>query len=535
MDNSQNIATLDQLLKHVNYKTMFDGYVPTDAALKFINFIKLVNGGSGEENKTPLIHYLMADDIFNYKNILHVASRGIGKTAINGEYRILYIGFNGGLDGFGAVTSGIYVSDTMDNGVKSMRKNLEHRYNSSPFLRQYMDAKFTDSQWDFENKAGVKTSFHGYGVTTGIRGAKEFGVRPTVAILDDLMSDKNSESPTVVSDIENVIYSAIRQALHPNRRKVIWVGTPFNQKDPLYKAASSGAFNTRVLPICNDFPCSKKDFVGAWEDRFSYEMLTEEYNVLKKAGKTEAFYSQLMLRVTSNDDKIIQDDDVRWYDRKDVTHHMHKYHFYITTDFAVTEKQSSDYTVISVWAYDWDNNWFFVDGVLEQQTMEKTVDDIFRLVSIYHPLSVGIEVSGQQKGFVDWLNSEKRKRSIWFNIASDKTTHEEGFRPNTSKLARFNAVVPQFKQGKIHFPTSMKDSKIVVEATNELSSVTKSGFKSLHDDFCDTVSQLVLLHPIAPSKEVEQKVELIRDNSIFNSIYLTNYDDSGNVLKSYIV
>jgi hypothetical protein len=31
-------------------------YVPSEFALEFINFIKLVNGAEGEENKSPVLH-----------------------------------------------------------------------------------------------------------------------------------------------------------------------------------------------------------------------------------------------------------------------------------------------------------------------------------------------------------------------------------------------------------------------------------------------------------------------------------------------
>jgi len=41
---------------------------------------------------------------------------------------ILYQAVFGELDGFGKVTVGMYVGDTMENGVKNLRANLEHRY-----------------------------------------------------------------------------------------------------------------------------------------------------------------------------------------------------------------------------------------------------------------------------------------------------------------------------------------------------------------------------------------------------------------------
>src|SRR5690606_20168433 len=38
-------------------------YVPSEFALEFVNFIKMVNGREGEEHKTPVVHYKMLDTI----------------------------------------------------------------------------------------------------------------------------------------------------------------------------------------------------------------------------------------------------------------------------------------------------------------------------------------------------------------------------------------------------------------------------------------------------------------------------------------
>ena len=55
--------TVEQWLNTVDYSNN-QFYIPTDFALDFINFVKLVNGGEGEENKTPVLHYKMLDTIF---------------------------------------------------------------------------------------------------------------------------------------------------------------------------------------------------------------------------------------------------------------------------------------------------------------------------------------------------------------------------------------------------------------------------------------------------------------------------------------
>lgn len=523
--------TLEKLIREVDYIKMAE-MVPSAFAIKFINFIKLVNGGAGEENKSPIIHYDMLDNIYKYKNNLFVSFRGSAKTSVCAEYLILYIAVFGQLDGFGVIDVGMYVGDTMDNGVKSLRNNLEFRYNNSEFLKEYIPkARFTDVEWEFENKEGHKTTFKGFGASTGVRGFKKYGKRPVICILDDLMSDKSATSNTIIKDIENIIYKAARQAMHPTKRKMIWIGTPFNKKDPLYKAAGSKAWNTRAYPICQKFPATRNEFIGAWEDRFPYEAVISEYKTLLAAGQISAFNQELMLRIMSDEDRLVLDEDIVWYKRSTILGHKYKYNWYITTDFATSEEQKADYSVISVWAYDSNSNWYWVDGLCLRQDMAVNVDRIFDFVEIYRPLLTGVEISGQQKGFVSWLKREMLTKNIWFTIASDKVTQEEGLRPNTSKLQRFNVALPLFKKRKIHFPEELKESPVMIEAMDELSSVTPAGFKSLHDDFCDTISQLPLLEVFTPNNESVKKEETVEsDNSRY--FHAADPEPQGN---SYIV
>ena len=76
-------------------------------------------------------------------------------------------------------------------------------------------------------------------------------------------------------------------------------------------------------------------------------------------------------------------------------------------------------------------------------------------------------------------------------------------RPNTNKMVRFNTVVPLFKARKIFFPIERKTEPTIVEAVNELSLVSVSGFKSKHDDFLDTISMLSSLYAWKPSEEAK--------------------------------
>lgn len=866
--------TLDEWLDSVSYETLnSSSYVPTEFALTFMNFIKLVNGKDGEQNKTPPVHLAMLDKIVSpVQRVANLCFRGSGKTTLFGEYFFPYLGVFGYLPNFGRVPAAIYVSDSMDNGVKSLRKNMEFRYKNSEFLQEWIPkATFTDNYIEFQNREGAlfglkmfgakalsldttlylaeggttsigecsigdlimgadgrptritaksvvfdkpmyalklqdgrtlkvsedhlnqvhikqfksartfssytlsektlttsellklplfaqdprgnrrpliwiehtkamnwpenenvlldpytvgvligdgsmngKTagnvpvvltaheddwphfeqeipyglgtpyrdkrnpstisrtvlrinhlvSAHGLDThgndkrvpeaflfgsieqrlavlqglmdtdgtctlngkpsfcsaskglvedvmwlvrslggearwvnkgntrayqcsvrlneplfrlprklerqrclrndkmaivaiqtieaelsqciavdnaerqfaagdfvrthNTGLRGTKIFGKRPPIAVLDDLVSDDDSKSRAAMMAIKDTVYKGIDYALDPTRRKIIFNGTPFNSEDILIEAVESGAWDVNVWPVCETFPCSREEFQGAWEDRFTYDFVKKQYDDAVLTGKVAAFMQELMLRITSEEERLVQDAEIRWYKRQTLLNAKGTFNFYITTDFATSAKQTADFSVISVWAYNANGDWFWVDGICERQTMDKSIDDLFRLVQEYKPQQVGVEVTGQQGAFINWLQNEMITRNVWFNFASSEKSNAPGIRPVVDKLSRFNIVVPWFKAGKIYWPEEMKQSQIMGQFMNQIRLVTQSGIKG-KDDCIDTISMLGYLKPWKPSESMPVTKQ---DIDVFEEEYA---DINVGGLSTYIV
>jgi len=764
MENGTEKKTVEEHLNLVDYD--FVGYVPTEAALQFVHFIKAVTDGEGEENKTPPVHLVMMDRVFNNdRKCALMVFRGAAKTSLFAEFLILYIAAFGIMPGFGKVQLMLYVTDSIENGVKNLRRNVEHRYENSAFLQQIIPnkkiklgtdnagyvgienydnevaggRKFTDIRLEFMNNQGHKLVVKGYGAkalsldtvlhlkttnnspqhttikdckigdeiygpdgkvakitakseifnkpmykltledgrslkvsedhinsvmvrlpvkkqfnkgewvernltvpqileyglvkdnycairikntaplhfpkkneyinyyqfgrrlvilnfspldnaykicttssfeqrmqilsgimdykgtvldngrislnnnsnefkvivtalirtlggtvysigdnnnletyliknpfvkseekkkfidnfmqdehwnsvcvvsidkikdepsqciaidnknhqflageyirthNTGVRGVKEMGQRPTLAILDDLISDEDARSSVIISSIENTIYKAVSKALHPTMQKMIFIGTPHNAKDPLYKAVESGAWTVSVFPICEKFPVPKEQFKGAWIDRFSYDYVKQEYEEAVALGKPAYFNQELMLRIMSDEDRLVQKDDIVWYSRDSILNNKAAFNFYITTDFATSSAKSADFSVILVWAYTNSGNWLLVDGVCKRQLMDKNIEYLFNFVSVYQPINVGIEVTGQQGAFIQWIQNEMLNTNVYFNLASNQGNNKPGIRPTTNKLNRFDLVVPLFKQKKLWFAKELEEAEL---------------------------------------------------------------------------
>ena len=70
-DNETPAKKVEEYLNEIDY-SFTDGYVPSNFALEFIAFIKLVNGEDGEENKSPVIHYHMLDNVLGTEDVVNM-------------------------------------------------------------------------------------------------------------------------------------------------------------------------------------------------------------------------------------------------------------------------------------------------------------------------------------------------------------------------------------------------------------------------------------------------------------------------------
>ena len=548
--------TIQEHLNKVDYS--FKGFIPSLESMMFFNFIKEVNNGR-EENESPLVHCLMLDKMVNSsRRVAIMASRGLSKSSLI-EYLILYLACFEELGSIKKPTFMLYVADSIENGVKRLRSSLEMKYANSDFLQKMIPNKnlkflatdtktekeyelsdndindlgnagrsITDVKITFININGTPLCIRNYGIKTGIRGTRELGTRPTIVFGDDLLKEEDARSDTILQSIENIIYQAIPYALHPTKQKIVWVGTPFNANDPLYKAIESGRWDSLVLPICEKFPCTREEFRGAWEDRFTYDAVNGFYQDAIAKGDSNGFYQELMMSIISDEQLLIKRDSIKWLSNSSLGEPSSSFNYYITTDFAFSEKTSADWSVISVWAYTNNEDFILVDGVCAKQTMDLNIKDLFRLVARYKPLQVGIEVTGQQGGFIRWIQEEQLRKNIYFDIKE--------CRPSKDKFSRFLAFAPLYHRGKVYIYEGMKTKESYYnEYMDEVLKVSKTGFKSKHDDVLDTNSMLLDLDLYAPSgssynpltDEVETKQDLFYQNKQVDlQTYYFNKDET---------
>jgi len=214
-----------------------------------------------------------------------------------------------------------------------------------------------------------------------------------------------------------------------------------------------------------------------------------------------------MLRIASEEDKLIQSDMIQWYSTREIEKQLGNYTIVITTDFTASNSKKGDYSGVAAWAINSNDDWFLLDLSLKKMGIEEQYEPLFEMVRRYSKLSgrtvsVAVETNGQQQINFVTLRKIMREKSIFFTFAKQigKPWGSEGIsRAGATKHQHFMRVHPRFQRKKVYFPEELRESKDMQELLGELDYITYEAITSQHDDGLDTISMLSLVEYIPPS------------------------------------
>ncbi len=559
------IITVDKLLDHAD--VVLDWYIPSEDAIDFMNFLRLVLGEE-PENSNPKAHYFLIDCIFqkeevrayfdvrnidydlNKNRLVVLCTREFSKSTLIGALLPLYLAHRGELPGFGTVNYALYVSDSMRNNVKTTMETIGSAYRESIFLQdEFESARLVQDEINFvrnprtkreisiyneyvnnqkkkpdEVPGRMKRSFamKGLGASTGGRGSREGFFRPQIVFLDDLLGNETDANSSIILDnIESTIESDILPALHGTKSFAIIIGTPYNKNDPVYKRIEDGSWLPIVFPKAESISADlrKEDFRGVWPDRHTYEACMRDFRraqLAKDNGNpvpNRKLMQEYYLRIADEEDRLVPDSMLMWFNRQDIIDNAWQYNWYLTSDYTTTGSKGSDLSGCALWAVNSESDHFLIDLVLRKLEVETQYNETFAMVSqtsgYTRGVEVGVEVDGQQDLHILALKDRMPKKNIFFMFAKQKGA-KPGARPGIrsrleggNKHWRFRMMLPYFQNQKIWFANELKGSLDMNELLEEIKYTTYSGFGSSHDDGADIISQLGMMDIIYPAKNSE--------------------------------
>ncbi len=519
-----------------NIDLTFANYTPSRDAIDFFNIIRMVLGEDPEVDNS-LMHYFLVDLVFgniernqypyskeiqdkiriNRKKIAVIASRFSAKSTILTAYLPIYLAIKGTMPNFGKVMFIVGFGDSQQAGARVMANAVRDFCQDSDFCKEYFEKmRFTDEECEFIRKGDGRIKDRSFmfklkGAAGGsVRGIRYRTERPSMFFFDDIIkSEADASSDIIMKKLKSMIYADAENALG-RKGMIIAVNTPFNKKDPIYSALESGIWTPICLPLCEhiDLDLKKEDYVASWEEMHDYEKTMERYLDAYYGGTLREFMQELMLRISSDEDRMITDGMIQWYRRTDLEHKLEEYNLYTTTDFTTTGGPKSDLSGAATWAVGSNSDYFMLDLALKQSELAEQYNELFRQTSYWggktgRAVSVGVEIDGQQKAHVFSLKEQMIRRNEWFIMARQKGSKvgSEGINSKAeggNKHWRFRMTLPVWQNHKIWLPYELKDTPQMKELLEELKYVTYESFNSKYDDGMDLISMLTAMEILFP-------------------------------------
>jgi len=534
--------SVDKALDTIDYS--FPNYTPSEDSLEFFNLMRLVQGADFEF-RTPLSHYLIVDALFghlkvkdlpysqevkdsitlNIKRIAVMASRGLAKSTVVTTFMPVYLAIKGKLPNYGKVYFMLGIAASAQGGGRVMCKAIQSLCQDSLFCNNYFETmRFTETESEMTRKGkGDLNSrtflFRSMGFSGGIRGTRSnVGAnRPDIVAFDDtILNTAAAYSKTQMDTLSTIMSSDAENSLKGGGNGRIWVvATPFNAGDPNYKLITSGAYTPIVLPMCEKIKESykAKDIVSAWGDMHPAQAILDQYRQARAANSMQSFMQERMLRVSSEEDRMIPDYMIKWYDsRGTIIANIGNFNLLVTTDFTASNSLEGDFSGIALWAINQIDEKYLLDIWLEKATIQGQFDALFKMLEKWgkwtkgKTIDVGVEIDGQQQTNIFALDKMKIEKNVWFNYARQKGrgVGQTGIRSRAAsgaKLDRFRAMLPEFEMGRIKFPSDLKETPAMEELMEEIKKASHGGLNALHDDGIDLISQVGLIDYFTPTGE----------------------------------
>ena len=200
----------------------------------------------------------------------------------------------------------------------------------------------------------------------------------------------------------------------------------------------------------------------------------------------------------SPDEQVIKPEWLQFYEPRELP--RRSLAVYMTVDPAISQKETADYSVVTVAGVNSSNHWFVLDVLYGRWDPSELIDTIFWAASKYRPIKVGIEKVAYQAAIEHFVRKEMPRRNIFFEV--------EPLKAKMKKAQRMQLLQPRFANRTIWFPSG--DPHWLPEMRNQLLSLTPSGCKSAHDDLADCLAYMEQI-AVPPSGWFGQEEETLQD------------------------
>lgn len=291
---------------------------------------------------------------------------------------------------------------------------------------------------NFVTENGIRVEAHS--TQESVRGRIHLDQRPDILILDDIETNKTKDSEAYTKQVRDHISEAMA-GMAPNGVMLYlanYITEYGNIQHLLNRANTDHKLRIRNVPVLIDGQ-------PAWPAKYA---LTDEQAEYEGKVSIEDKQRQLGSLVFSYEMMNKPIDDMLAEFKKEfiefaVEEEVKKLNTacYITIDSAVSEKDSADYTGVTINRVSDQNKWYVKTYRLKVNSKE-LIDHLFFLKDTYNPQFVGLEETSFTMAIQPFIEDEMRKRNKYFVITPVK--HR-----GVNKEVRIRGLIPRWESKSI--------------------------------------------------------------------------------------
>ena len=244
-----------------------------------------------------------------------------------------------------------------------------------------------------------------------------------------------------------------------------------------------------------------------WKEKFSGEKLKDIYQGYLADGNPEGYAQEYRNQPVAIENAFFNPDYFYDFERDDDGNWIEpNLEYFAAADFAISEKEKADFTVIIVGGMSPEGLLYIVNVNQFKGDSKMIIDELIATQRHWKPNTFTFETAKIDKAIGPFLEQEQLKQRVYLNI------HKET--PSQSKTMRARSIQAMHKAGAIRYD---KKASWYPAFESELLLVADSGPRGRHDDMFDAFAYLGLT--------IDQFYDAQSDEEIENEEYEQIFED----------
>jgi len=263
-----------------------------------------------------------------------------------------------------------------------------------------------------------------------MRGLRHLEHRPDLIILDDIESIDDVRQKEQRDKTEEWLLSDVMPSMNFDTGRMILIGNLLHM-DSIMRRMEKKCVE-EGLGTVQKYPLLKNDGTCVWPERFTEQQIDKT-----RRWKNRYFLREFLLKIIPDEGQIIR--RIEHYTELPKLKAIG-----IGTDFAISKKETADYSAIDVIGEGIDGNYYNLKSIAARWDFNETLDRVYHVYKAYRdshsdiPISIGMEDVGYQRAAIE----EFTRR---YKVAP------QAIKRTTDKRARLQTIEPYFASGQVRF------------------------------------------------------------------------------------